>query len=179
MDETFYTICVEGERTLRGEWKNKGFVKKEAEKLAIELKKNTYVLEKVLTISPLDINETVDSYESACEYLNIDQDFGFYPSNSKHCKAIEAIYKLFIIAEVWNKADDFMPDFSNSKQYKYYPWFMYVGAITGFVPAIAPYTSFCTNTNIGSRLCFKTSERAEQFGSQFINLWNDFYLSNN
>ena len=96
--------------------------------------------------------------------------------NPKHIKALIALNKLFTIAQAWNKEDDFVPDFSNYEQDKWFPWFKYKKDIAGFVFAGTDYTPMYTNANISSRLCFKTSERAEQFGKQFIDIYNEIFL---
>lgn len=95
--------------------------------------------------------------------------------NPKHIKALIALNKLFTIAEAWNKEDEFVPDFSDLNQDKWFPWFKYKKDIAGFVFAGTDYTPMYTNANISSRLCFKTSERAEQFGKQFIDIYNEIF----
>ena len=84
-------------------------------------------------------------------------------------------YDLFM-AEAWNKADDFVPDFSNQNQYKYYPWFVYDRDAAGFVWADTDYDTTSSGVSIGSRLCFKTANRARQFGEMFADLYNDVFL---
>lgn len=96
--------------------------------------------------------------------------------NPKHLKALIALNKLFTIAQAWNKEDGFEPDFSNRSQTKWFPWFVYSDKAAGFVFAYANHTATTTNATIGSRLCFKTSARARQFGEQFIDLWNQVLL---
>lgn len=96
--------------------------------------------------------------------------------NPSHVKALIALNELFTIAQAWNKEDEFEPDFSNSNQYKYFPWFVYDKGDAGFVFANTSNTAAYTYADVGSRLCFKTPERARQFGEQFIDLWNDVLL---
>lgn len=96
--------------------------------------------------------------------------------NPKHLKAIIAFNKLFTIAQAWNKADGFVPDFSDRTQTKWFPWFVYEKDAAGFVYAAADITATVASASVGSRLCFKTSDRARQFGEQFIDLWNDVLL---
>ena len=96
--------------------------------------------------------------------------------NPSHVKALIALNELFTIAQAWNKEDEFEPDFSNSNQYKYFPWFVYDNGAAGFVCAFTSATAALTCASVGSRLCFKTPERARQFGEQFIDLWNDVLL---
>ena len=96
--------------------------------------------------------------------------------NPKHIKALIALNKLFTIAEAWNKEDEFVPDFSDLNQDKWFPLFKYKKDIARFVFAGTDYTPMYTNANINSRLCFKTSKRAEQFGKQFIDIYNEIFL---
>ena len=135
-----------------------------AKQFAETIGKETCVMEVKSTYSP----GVIDSYEAATDYLGEDA--------KNHQKAMSALEKLIVIAEAWNKQDGFVPDYSNSDQWKYYPWFKYIKEVAGFVYADTTYTATYTSASIGSRLCFKTKERAEQFGKQFINLWNDFLL---
>lgn len=121
-------------------------------------------------------NDTFDNYQvSTRRYSN-----RFIPlehlerlvneTNKKHIVALIALNRLFTIAEAWNKADGFVPDFSDLEQYKYYPLFVYdkVDAKFKFSKSMSTYVS----ANFGSRICFKTGERAEQFGKQFEDLFN-------
>lgn len=101
--------------------------------------------------------------------------------NPKHLEALIALNKLFTIAQAWNKEDGFVSDFSDWEQDKWFPRFKYDEDAAGFVCANAHYTStHYTLTNvaafIGSRLCFKTKTRAEQFGQQFTELYNKVFL---
>ena len=96
--------------------------------------------------------------------------------NSKHIKALIALNKLFTIAEAWNKEDGFVPDFSDQNQDKWFPWFKYDENTARFVYAFTNNASILGYAYIGSRLCFKTSERAKQFGKQFEDLYNKVFL---
>lgn len=101
--------------------------------------------------------------------------------NPKHLEALIALNKLFTIAEAWNKEDGFFPNSSDWKQDKWFPRFKYDEDVAGFVYVDAQYTStHYTLMNvaafIGSRLCFKTSERAAQFGKLFVDLYNKVFL---
>ena len=96
--------------------------------------------------------------------------------NPKHIEALIALNKLFTLAEAWNKEDGFVPDFSDWEQDKWFPWFKYDKDAAGFVCAATNTTPTSANARIGSRLCFKSSERAEQFGKQFADLYNKVFL---
>ena len=125
--------------------------------------KETCVMEVKSTYKPV-----LDSYEAAKTYLGEDA--------KNHQKALLALEKLIVIAEAWNKQDGFVPDYSNDDQYKCYPWFKYDHHTAGFAYTNTFHTTSFAHAIVGSRLCFKTEERAEQFGKQFIDLWNDFLL---
>lgn len=148
-------------------------------------------------IESKEINEVVTTYEEAREYLGGKPNADFTVAkkilsgnhvklddvanlvsevNPKHIKALIAYNRLCTIAQAWNKADDFTPDFSNRNQTKWFPWFVYSDDAAGFVSADTSNTAAYANAHIGSRLCFMTRERAEQFGKQFIELWNDVFL---
>lgn len=141
-----------------------------------------------------EINEVVANFDNARFYLNIkpNADFTFPKKisgsiladirrlvrdvNPNHIKALIALNELFTIAEAWNKADNFVPDFGNTSQYKYFPWFVYNKGAAGFVYAHTISAASYSYANFGSRLCFKTAERAEQFGKQFEPLYNQVFL---
>ena len=96
--------------------------------------------------------------------------------NPKHIEALIALNRLFTIAEAWNKEDGFVPDFSDWHQSKWFPWFKYDEDTARFVYAYTNGTPTVANANIGSRLCFKSSARAAQFGKQFADLYNKVFL---
>ena len=143
-------------------------------------------------------NETITDYNAAREYLGGKPNKQFTVSqrvatmntvpgledvtrlvdalNPSHVKALIALNELFTIAEAWNKADDFVPDYANCRQEKWFPWFEYDRDRAGFVFAFAYLVPSFASATIGSRLCFKTENRARQFGEQFIDLWNKFLL---
>ena len=98
--------------------------------------------------------------------------------NPSHIEALIALNQLFTIAEAWNKADGFVPDFSDWNQNKWYPWFKYDKDAAWFVCAGTNYTPTGANADIGSRLCFQSSARAAQFGKQFAHLYNKVFLLN-
>ena len=144
-----------------------------------------------------EVNEVITDFDSAIKYLvgNTNDDFivdkeRFSKSvvkikkaeklikelNPKHIEALVALNRLFTIAEAWNKEDGFVPDFSDWNQDKWFPWFKYDKDAAGFVYANSLYTPSCAYAHFGSRLCFKTRERAEQFGKQFAELYNKVFI---
>lgn len=96
--------------------------------------------------------------------------------NPKHINALIALNELFTIAEAWNKEDKFVPDFSDWNQDRWFPWFRYGEDAAGFVYAYTDHAPANAGAAFGSRLCFKTHIRAEQFGKQFEDLYNKVFL---
>lgn len=96
--------------------------------------------------------------------------------NPKHIEALIALNELFTIAQAWNKEDGFVPDFSDWEQDKWFPWFVYDKDAAGFVFADTLNAPTNAPANLGSRLCFKSSARAAQFGKQFTDLYNKVFL---
>lgn len=144
-----------------------------------------------------EVNEVITDFETARKFLGIkpndeftvvrkkhseiDIQFDDVESlvddiNPKHIEALVALNRLFTISEAWNKADGFVPDFSDWNQAKYYPCFKYDKDTAGFVSAATAYAHSGADAAFGSRLCFKTSERAEQFGKQFADLYNKVFI---
>ena len=144
-----------------------------------------------------DVNETITNFDEARAFLGGKPNNDYTVSkkvlsgncvqladvthlvqdvNPKHIKALIALNELFTIAQAWNKADDFVPDFSNSMQDKWFPWFVYDKGAAGFVCAGTNYAPSPTYATIGSRLCYKTRNRAIQFGKQFVGLYNQVFL---
>ena len=140
-----------------------------------------------------DVNEVITDFDSARKALGGKPNVDFYVVNEKvanledvarlvtdinpkHLEALIALNKLFTIAEAWNKEDSFVPDFLDDKQYKWYPSFIYDKHIARYIY----YRSFRAikhaTSSSGTRLCFKTPEREEQFGKQFVDLYNKVFL---
>lgn len=71
-----------------------------------------------------------------------------------------------VIAKALNEG--WVPDYTNSNQTKYEPWFKYDSSAGGFVD----YDDVICHalTLVGSRLCFKSRELAKYFGNQFIEI---------
>lgn len=127
-----------------------------------------FVLEEV----EVSVADLIPDFESAKRYLKLKG------PNKKNIEALIALDQLFTIAEAWNKADGFVPDFSDWDQAKYYPWFKYDKDAAGFVYVHTYYSATTASAYFGPRLCFMTSERAEQFGTKFSDLYNKVFLIN-
>ena len=143
-----------------------------------------------------EVNEVITDFETAKKYLvgNTNDDFivdkeRFSKSvvkikkaemlikelNPNHIEVLIAVNRLLTIAEAWNKADGFVPDFSDYKQQKWFPLFDYTND-EGFVYATTSYITSHATVPLSPQLYFKTRERATQFGKQFIHLYNKVFI---
>ena len=118
-----------------------------------------------------DISEIAVDYKSAADYLYEDIHQFTIGATKNHSSKLSALNHLMILAEAWNKFDEFKPDWTNRLQDKYYPVFELkdgkiefwdTSSVRSVRLVLNPYTlSFS----------FKTPERAKQFGKQFIELF--------
>ena len=125
-----------------------------------------------------DIDDYPLTFGDACKFLGIPESAIALKGDNGIAKSAVAFYKLAIIAKAWNKIDGFTPDWSDGSQWKYFPWFVYREnkGHAGFVCAGTDATATLAGASIGSRLCFKSSARAAQFGKQFADLYNKVFL---
>ena len=120
--------------------------------------------------------EKIKSFEDACAALNLNPetilpDFSVFPE--PHQKAMSAHAKLVIIAEALNEG--WKADWSDSDQWKYYPWFdMEASASGGF--SYDDCVIGWAGSYVGSRLCFKSAELAKYAAETFTDIYKEFFL---
>lgn len=125
-----------------------------------------------------EITDRVKTYEDACKVLGVE------PINEQNAKAQGfrsdeiARRKLETIAAALNEG--WKPDWNNTDQYKYYPYF-YIqenanGASAGLSCAYTDASAASTSANIGSRLCFYASRLARYAGNQFTDLYEQILI---
>ena len=111
------------------------------------------------------ITEKIKTFEDACEILGDEDDI----ICQSHPADEVAYAQLKVIVKALNEG--WQPDWNNSNQYKYYPWFVMEG---GFRFDDVHY--HCTGSLVGSRLCFKSRELAEYAGKTFKKLYEQYFL---
>ena len=127
----------------------------------------------------------MNTFEQCCEYLGISTDL---PKCHIDEKKFQAVYKLRVCVNAWNKIDGFEPD-ETANYYQegvgYTPYFHLrdgrllssghasYGSYAGIVNAIAYYAAAITSAYIGLRLCLKSIDRAVDFGKTFIDIFNE------
>ncbi|MEG1580890.1 MAG: hypothetical protein RR386_06480 [Bacteroidaceae bacterium] len=177
MENNFFIVYfrLDEENYSSAKYTSKEKAQKEAKRLANSLNKEVFVLESNLVEMPDKEDVKINSYEDSLEYLGRESGECVHRMVDKHTKAITAMYKLIVIAEAWNKADEFVPDFDNTNQYKWFPRFKKQGA-AGFVFANTINTATYAYAYIGSRLCFKNRKLAEYAITQFKSLYEEYLL---
>ena len=110
----------------------------------------------------------IKTFEDACNAIGLQQpelvipDFLSFPSTDR--QAMIAHAKLVIIAKAIN--GDWVPDWTDSSQWKYYPWFK-MGSSSGVGFSYDGCDDWDTGSSVGSRLCFKSSDLAKHAGQLF------------
>lgn len=119
---------------------------------------------------------TIKSFEDACLKENIDPlmlpDVSMIPEAFR--KPIINAYKIMIIFKAINNG--WVPNWNSRDEYKYFPWFYVSPSGAGFSGSDCYYTG--AHTDVGSRLCTDTSEKAIYIGEQFRAEYQEFLLNN-
>ena len=135
MEKQFFMVYAEGQGAPTYKHENEQAASKEAERLAEKLGVNTTVLQAVKTVAPKDITKRVKTYADACAVLGIEPMNETVLAKLGFTKDEITYRKLKTIAEALNEG--WRPDWANSKEYKYWPWFVYNPAHAGFSCAYA------------------------------------------
>ncbi len=112
---------------------------------------------------------SIETVEDIAEYLGLEENECLY-FDKKYTKRVLAFYDLSILCDAWNKQDSFVPDFNNKKQEKWYPVFTYAGCGCSYSYNAATIAV----ATIGSLFCFKSRERADEFGKKYEHLFKIF-----
>jgi hypothetical protein len=84
------------------------------------------------------------------------------------CKGLEPDEIAYRMAKMVCLAfnEGWLPDWANSNEYKYYPWFV-MGSSSGVGFSYYDYGNWSTFSVVGSRLCFKSADLAKHAGKLF------------
>lgn len=145
MEKQFFMVYAEGQGAPTYKHENEQAASKEAERLAEKLGVNTTVLQAVKMVAPKDITKRVKTYADACAVLGIEPMNETVLAKLGFTKDEIAYRKLKTIAEALNEG--WRPDWANSNEYKYWPWFVYNPASAGF-----SYATTLTRLRIRLRL---------------------------
>jgi len=117
----------------------------------------------------------IKTFEDACKAINVEPtiipDFSLFPESDQ--QAMIAHAKLVIIAKAIN--GDWVPDWTNGEWDKYYPWFK-MGSPSGGGFSYDDCVAWDTGSDVGSRLCFESREKAIYAGKQFEDLYKVYFV---
>lgn len=174
MEKQFFMVYAEGQGAPTYKHENEQAASKEAERLAEKLGVNTTVLQAVKQVAPKDITKRVKTYADACAVLGIEPMNEDVFTKLGFTKDEIAYRKLKTIAEALNEG--WRPNWADSNEYKYFPWFVYNPSSAGFAYANSYCTAAAAGATVCARLCYKSRELATYAGRQFEGLYNDFLL---
>lgn len=119
---------------------------------------------------PKNIKERIKDFSDVLELLGIDVDY--FEEENKGLEEDETAYRqIKLIVKVLNEG--WTPDWSNSNEYKYFPW-LRMSSSSGSEFSYNDYDSWATTSFVGSRLCFKSRELAEFAGKQFTEIYKQY-----
>lgn len=119
---------------------------------------------------PKDIKERIKTFADVLKYFGIDETY--FNEQNEDLESDEVAYrKVKLIVKALNEG--WTPDWSDSDQYKYFPWFnMSSSSGAGF--SCLGCDGWCTGSDVGSRLCFKNRDLAKYAGQQFESIYKEF-----
>ena len=118
------------------------------------------------------ITDRIKTMEDVWKELNLDPKtvLPFADSNDPDLKAVNATTCLIYLYKALNEG--WTPDWNNSMQYKYWPWFEMTGSGLAFFGA----DYHCSASDVSSRLCLRSRELVEHAVKHFMNLYEDLFL---
>lgn len=132
-----------------------------------------------------NVMDRVKTFEDACRELNIDPVKWLEENETNKMDAhVLAYLKLCIIAKALRGS--WKPNWANTDEWKYYPWFKIVPAVVGDadggsklgVSVLASFSvASASNADFGGALASETEEIAIYFGKQFAEIWKEYLLA--
>lgn len=143
---------------------------KNADKNGKKLLEDLFGKEKLI---PEKITDRIKTFDDVLEELGGMPDnvkyLLVYNGNDADIRSSQAHLKITLIARALNEG--WVPDWSDSSQWKYVPYFT---DKPGFGLSYFGFARWNANTGVGSRLCYKSAELAKYAAMQFADIYNDF-----
>ena len=115
--------------------------------------------------------DALDIYIQTNELSEIERIILTYNGDNSNVLNAQAYEKLKIIVKVTNQG--WAPDWANTSQYKWYPWFY----MSPFAFDDADYECAVTDSCSSSRLCVHSEELAIYLGKTFADIYKVYYSS--
>ncbi|MGB5818840.1 MAG: hypothetical protein WBG90_05095 [Saonia sp.] len=117
-----------------------------------------------------EVTDRIKTFDDVLDELEISKEE--FTNAASVLESDEVAYrKVKLIAEALNEG--WLPDWTDSNQYKYLPWFN-MGGSSGSGFSFYGCGCWRTFSVCGSRLCFKSSELASYAGKQFEKIYKEF-----
>ena len=116
--------------------------------------------------------ESIKTVEDACNSTGMPATPEFTEAPEEMREFLKAVYEAVVITLAL--VGDWKPDWNNSNQQKWYPWFGMSSG--GFVFKDTAYVCSLATAGNASRLCFPTEELAEYAGRQFTDVYSRVIL---
>ena len=122
------------------------------------------------------VTDRIKTFADVCEELGLDANKVLpHPDpQSEDEVATNAFVKVTLIAKALNEG--WKPNWEDSSEYKYYPWFDMRGTAAGSGFSLSNYGCSHAPAGVGSRLCFKSSELAMYAGQQFQAEYQELFV---
>ena len=121
---------------------------------------------------PKDIKERIKTFDDVLNHFGIDKTY--FNELNQDLESDEVAYrKVKLIVKALNEG--WTPDWTDSNQYKYLPWFN-MGSSSGAVSSYDLCDYWDTSSLVGSRFCFKSRDLAKYAGQQFESIYKDYLL---
>ena len=145
-----------------------------AQKRKDALKKEMESLDEIINAREKDITDEIKTMDDVYRYNGVKESDVLPYSNPKSGKqrALNACAMLVEMVEALNEG--WTPNWDDSSQYKYYGWFRM--SSSGFGLHGLGYVYSGSANDVGSRLCFKSSELAKYAGEKFKKLYKEWML---
>ena len=119
----------------------------------------------------MNITDRIKTFDDVLNYFGTSED-----DFTESCEELErdeiAYRKVKLIVSALNEG--WTPDWSDSNENKYFPWFK-MGSPSGAGFAYDDCDYWDSDSIVGSRLCFKSSELAKYAGTQFNDIYKEFF----
>jgi hypothetical protein len=118
------------------------------------------------------IIDRIKTFEDALKEADpeVISDCAIFPTDTVD---VVAYKKLKLITAVINEG--VVLDWKKINQRKWIPYF---DMSSGFGFGDSHYYYDCTNSDVGSRLCFSTREKSDYTATQFLDIYKDYFIKN-
>jgi hypothetical protein len=123
-----------------------------------------------LKATPKDIKERIKTFDDVLQINGVKREI--FENNIQDLTTDEVAYKMLKeIVKAFNEG--WVPDWTNSNEYKYYAYFT-MGSPSGGGFSFHDYDFWYTYSVVGSRLCYKSADLAKHAGQLFESIYKDF-----